>query len=78
VTFGAGDWDAVGRLTLRRVRALYAAWERTPPVAILAAGYLGYESKEAKGKKRLKVKGKEEIARFLADWKAAGGTVNGG
>ena len=73
MTFGAGDWEAVGRLTLRRVRALYAAWERTPPVAVMVAGYLGYKSKDGGPKRR--VKSKAGIAAFLAEFKAAGGKI---
>lgn len=61
----------MGRLTLRRVRALYAAWERTPPVAVLAASYLGYKPKA----KRQKARGKADFAAFMAEVGAAGGTV---
>jgi len=69
VTYGAGSWESVGQLTLHRVRALYASWQRTPPVAVLVAAYLEYESPETK-------KG-GTLADFLSDWAAAGGAIGG-
>lgn len=63
----------MGRLNLHRVNALYAAWERTPPVAVMVAAYLGYESKKSKPKGADKTK--EGIREFLEEFRAAGGTV---
>lgn len=37
-------WEQVGRLTLPRLRALYAHWRQHPPTHRLVASYLGYEA----------------------------------
>lgn len=37
-------WEQVGRLTLPRLRALYAHWRHHPPTHRLVAAYLGYEA----------------------------------
>jgi hypothetical protein len=70
VIYGAGDWESVGRLTLRRVRALFSAWELTPPVAVSMAAQIGH-----KPKRRVRIRGKKQIAALIADFKAMGGSV---
>lgn len=70
MTYGAGDWEAVGRLTLRRVNALYAAWERYPPATVSLAASIGYKSKGAG--RRVRIKGKKDIAKLVSDLRTMG------